>query len=88
MDISPGSFDEREILIRTIDLLSMEILRLKSENENLKISVQTFIRKTHNKASSAGTNRTVNVWNKALIYYRREGFRNTLIKIISKLSGH
>lgn len=72
--------DDREILIRTIDLLTMELLRLRSENETLLIRIQTQQLNT-----PIRTYQPENVLNKAINYYRREGVRNTLNKILSKL---
>ena len=87
MEISPQSSEEREILIRTIDVLSMEVLRLKSENDILQATAQGVNRKTHQRVSILRPNKSANVWSKAVNYYHREGFRNTVSKILSKLSG-
>jgi len=74
--------DEHEILIRAIDLLTMEILRLKTENEILK-------RKNQEKEVLNGkkTNQYENIWSKARNYYHHQGFLNTIKKVISKLVG-
>jgi len=76
------SNEEKEILIRAIDLLTMEILRLKTENEIL-------IRKNQEKEFRLNkkTFQYENVWSKANNYYHREGFTNTFKKVISKLVG-
>lgn len=86
MEETPQNPDEKEILVRTIDILSMEVLRLKRENEILKLDIQTHHK--GNRFKSVGYNdHSVNLWRKGINYYRREGFRRTLSKIFLKLTG-
>lgn len=86
MEETPQNLDEIEILVRTIDILSMEVLRLKRENEILKLDMHTHHR--GNRFRSVGKNdHTVNLWRKGINYYRREGFRRTLSKILLRLTG-
>jgi len=87
MDSSSPNIDEHEVLIRTIDLLSMDILRLKSENETLKMTLQTLEKNGIKRGVVSNMNRPANVWSKAINYYRREGLRNTIKKVFNKLSG-
>jgi len=71
--------DNNEILLRAIDILSMEILRLKSENEILK----KYSIKENNKSNKRGVTDDT-VWRKGINFYRREGFLNTFKKIFTK----
>jgi len=82
------TYEEREILIKTIDILSMDVLRLKSENETLKMSLQSV-----NPGNDFMGRRDINdkpatIWSRTINYYHREGFINTIRKIISKITGH
>lgn len=74
--------DKFESLIRVIDILTMENLRLKSENEILKRKNQNRDLRYINKEYQYE-----NVWSKAKNYYLREGFLNTFKKMIFKLIG-
>ena len=77
--------DEREVLLRTIDLLSLEVLRLKSENEVLRNSHQSKTRKFAKVSGNYPRREIVNVWTKTIAHIRREGFWNAVKRIISKL---
>jgi len=83
--ISP---EERETLIKVIDLLSMDVLRLKSENESLKMTIQTLNKGAFYRGSNTDIEKPEKIWTRIINYYRREGFINTIKKIISKISGH
>ncbi len=81
------SSEEKEILIRAIDVLTMENLRLIRENEILNITNQTLMKQTHKKAKRKSGKNSENVWTKGVNYLQREGFWKTVKKIISKLTN-
>ncbi len=71
---------EREILLHAIDVLTMDVLRLKSENETLRISLgQTKYAKRSRRLGNE------NIWSKGLAYLQREGIARTLKKTVEKL---
>jgi|ADurb_Oil_01_Slu_FD_contig_21_3149913_length_932_multi_3_in_0_out_0_2 hypothetical protein len=71
---------EREILLHAIDVLTMDVLRLKSENETLRSSLdQTKFAKRSRRPGNE------NILSKGLAYLRREGFVRTLKKAAKKL---
>lgn len=80
--------EERETLIKAIDLLSMDVLRLKSENESLKMTIQTLKTGAFYKGINTDIEKPEKMWTRIINYYRREGFVNTIKKIISKITGH
>jgi hypothetical protein len=75
--------EEHESLIRTIDILSMEILRLKCENEILLSKIESSRGGIRNARLNGFQRETL--WNRVYNYYKREGFLNTIRKIISKI---
>ena len=82
MQEKKSSIDINETLMRAIDLLTIENLRLKTENEILKRNL--------NKNDSQQSVKIIykeNVWSKAKNYYKREGFKNTFKKIFRKVLG-
>lgn len=83
-----NSYEEKEILLKAIDLLSMDILRLKSENEMLKITIQSLEKGSLFKGKNRDINKSETIWSRTIEYYHREGFINTIKKIIKKLGGH
>lgn len=73
--------EDHEVLLRTIDILSMEVLRLKTENEILR---------NGNRLSTTnqflpGARQQDTLFQRVVNYSRREGIMNTIKKILSKL---
>lgn len=77
--------DEKEALLRAIDVLSMEVLRLKSENEVLKSTVDSFQRGKRGQINRGYQPESLRT--KVINYYKREGLRNTLKKVFWKVQG-
>jgi len=82
------STDEKEILLRAIDVLTMENLRLNRENEALKITNQTLAKHAHHKRKSKQGPQIESLWTKGINYLKREGFWKTTKKVFAKLTGH
>jgi len=72
--------NEREILLHAIDVLTMEVLRLKSENE-----MQRYLLGQNKDMGRGHKPSSANVWSKSLSYLRREGFVRTFLKVLKKL---
>lgn len=70
---------EKEILLEAIDALTMDVLRLKSENEILQSKLGNM--KFRNKKNASYENIWVKGWN----YLKREGFFPTIKKVAKKV---
>lgn len=72
--------NEKKILLDAIDVLTMDVLRLKSENETLRnLLDQTKIKERGRRPRSA------DIWSKSMDYLRREGFVRTIKKVLEKI---
>ncbi|MCB2141298.1 hypothetical protein KQH27_01165 [bacterium] len=70
---------EKEILLNTIDALTMDVLRLKSENDVLRS------RMANNSGLKKKKTNYDTIWNKGFNYLKREGFFPTIKKMIKKV---
>jgi hypothetical protein len=76
-----NTLEDQEALLRTIDILSMEVLRLKTENEILR----NGDRQSKSSQFLPGVMLQDTLFQRIIIYSRREGIKNTIKRIISKM---
>lgn len=82
--IRDSKFDSTETLIRTIDILSLEILRLNTELKLLQNSQKSNQEK---KADQKMINYHESIFKKTIRYQKIHGLRNTLRRIKRALRG-
>lgn len=83
VEVPATTIDEKEVYIRTIDLLSMEVLRLKTEIEILK--------KRNTLPNSRSTKQKkiiyIPVLTRIITFYKENGFRDTLKRIFHQFGA-